>query len=43
MHAQEQLPPVPAATAVAEASRIQVRVVGQGPDVILIPGLGSSS
>lgn len=43
VQAQERTPLLPAATAVAEASRFQVRVVGQGPDVILIPGLGSSS
>jgi pimeloyl-ACP methyl ester carboxylesterase len=43
VQAQEKTPPVPAPTAVAEASRFQMRVVGQGKDVILIPGLGSSS
>jgi pimeloyl-ACP methyl ester carboxylesterase len=43
VQAQEKTPPVPAATAVAEASRFQMRVMGLGTDIILIPGLGSSS
>lgn len=49
VQAQEKSPPLPVpgpatvAVAVAEANRFKMRVVGQGPDVILIPGLGSSS
>lgn len=41
-HAQTAADPAATAAAAFESDRIQIQVVGTGPDVILVPGLASS-